>query len=479
MIGVDMFNSIVSMLKIGIPIRKIARDLKIDRNTVRSVHRRITGGVITPPVIQRKSSLDDYEEKMMELLNNNYSAKQIYLELSKSCSVKISYPSVTRFLKKHKAPEAFAPMVSNPGEEAQVDFGYIGRFLINDSIKSCYVFCMTLSHSRYAYYEMVTDQTTNTFIMCHINAFEFFGGATVTVKIDNLKAAVLKASFYEPVFQEEYKNFLNYYGTAGITCRIYTPEHKGKVESGVKYVKNSFFNILSDKEFSSAEEKLKEWNIGVCNKRIHGTTKKVPLEAFIEEKPFFKLLPSKRYDIFTVEKRKVNRYGHVAFKHSFYSVPYKFTGAEVIVKSNGRILKIYKDYEEIAVHPLSGKGKFNTVENHKMEFKRTKNDSYYEQKSILIGANTLEFFKKLLTLKPSYYQRTMNGIFHLARHYGNDIVDASCKRALDYNILSYISVKRIISDGLYKTGYIKETAVIAGGFNHNLKIYDELTGVRQ
>ncbi len=70
-----MFNSIVSMLKIGIPIRKIARDLKIDRNTVRSVQRRITGGVITPPVIQRKSSLDDYEEKMIELLNDNYSVK--------------------------------------------------------------------------------------------------------------------------------------------------------------------------------------------------------------------------------------------------------------------------------------------------------------------------------------------------------------------------------------------------------------------
>ena len=125
-----MFNSIASMLKIGIPIRKIARDLKIDRNTVRSVHRRITGGVTTPPVIQRKSSLDDYEGKIIELLNNNYSGKQIYLELSKQYGIKISYPSVTRFLKKHKAPEAFAPMVTNPGEEAQVDFGYIGRFLI-------------------------------------------------------------------------------------------------------------------------------------------------------------------------------------------------------------------------------------------------------------------------------------------------------------------------------------------------------------
>ena len=473
-----MFNSIVSMLKIGIPIRKISRDLKIDRNTVRSVQRRITGGVITPPVIERKSSLDAYEEKMIELLNNNYSAKQIYLELSKS-GVKISYPSVTRFLKKHKSPEAFAPMISNPGEEAQVDFGYVGRFLINNSIKSCYVFCMTLSHSRYAYYEMVTDQTTTTFIKCHINAFEFFGGTTATVKIDNLKAAVLKASFYEPEFQEEYKNFLNYYGATGITCRIYTPEHKGKVESGVKYVKGSFFNILQDKEFYFAEEKLKEWNKEVCNKRIHGTTKKVPIEAFIEEKSFFKLLPPKRYDIFTVEKRTVNRYGHVAFKYSFYSVPYKFTGSEVIVKSNGRILKIYKDYEEIAVHPLSDKGRFNTVENHKMEFKRTKDASYYEKQSILIGPNAAEFFKKLLVLKPSYYQRTMNGIFHLARHHGNDIVETSLKRALDYNILNYLSVKKIISDGLYKTDYIKETAVLAGGFDHNLKIYDELTGVRQ
>ncbi|MHB8232629.1 MAG: IS21 family transposase [bacterium] len=473
-----MFNSIVSMLKIGIPIRKIARDLKIDRNTVRSVYKRITGGVATPPVIQRKSSLDNYEEKINELLENNYSGKQIHQELSQLYDIKISYPSVTRFLKKHKAPEAFAPMISKPGEEAQVDFGHIGRFLINDSIKLCYVFCMTLSHCRYAYYEMVTDQMTGTFIRCHINAFEFFGGVTASVKIDNLKAAVLKASFYEPAFQEEYKNFLNHYGTTGITCRIYTPEHKGKVESGVKYVKNSFFNILTDKEFAAAEDRLKDWNNNICNKRIHGTIKRIPSEAFMEEKPFLKALPSVRYDIFSVEKRKVNRYGHVAFNHSFYSVPYKFTGQEVIAKSNGRILKIYTGYEEIAVHALSGKGKFNTIENHKMEFKRLKDASYYEQKSLSIGNNTLIFFKKLHILQPSYYHRTMNGIFHLAKNYGNDIADASCKRALDYGILSYISVKRIIADGLYKTDYIKESAVLAGGFNHNLKMYDELTGGR-
>lgn len=70
-----------------------------------------------------------------------------------------------------------------------------------------WAFCMTLSSSRYAYYELVRDQSVPTFIQCHINAFEFFGGVPQTVSIDNLKSAVLKASFYEPSIHKEYVRF--------------------------------------------------------------------------------------------------------------------------------------------------------------------------------------------------------------------------------------------------------------------------------
>ncbi|MDI6641099.1 MAG: DDE-type integrase/transposase/recombinase [Elusimicrobiota bacterium] len=132
--------------------------------------------------------------------------------------------------------------ITNPAEEAQVDFGYAGLVAdIDSKIKNSWVFCMELTYSNKSYYETVFRQDVRTFLSCHINAFRYFGGVPKTVKIDNIKSAILKASFYEPEYQKEYLRFANYYGFAPIPCRIYTPTDKASVETQVGYVKNNFF----------------------------------------------------------------------------------------------------------------------------------------------------------------------------------------------------------------------------------------------
>ncbi len=90
----------------------------------------------------------------------------------------------------------FIRIHTEPGEEAQVDFGYLGM-TADDSgkAKKTWIFNMRLSYSRLDYYEKVYDQKVETFVRCHINAFEFFGGVPEYVKIDNLKGAILEASF--------------------------------------------------------------------------------------------------------------------------------------------------------------------------------------------------------------------------------------------------------------------------------------------
>ena len=192
---------------------------------------------------------------------------------------------------------------------------------------------MTLSHSRRAYYELVLNQTTETFVNCHINAFEAFGGVPKTVKIDNLKAAVLEKSFYHEVFQQEYKSFLNHYQTSGITCRIRRGQDKGKVESGVKYVKNNFIKGLRHKDFYQAQEDLKTWTDEICNKRVHGTTKKIPIEMFnLREKTALIKLPNTRYEFYKVFERIVNTRGHVSYANNEYSVPAKYLKEKVYLK---------------------------------------------------------------------------------------------------------------------------------------------------
>ncbi len=107
------------------------------------------------------------------------------------------------------------------------------------------------------YAEIVFDQTVETFIQCHKNAFKYFGGVVEVVKIDNLKAGVLNVDFYEAQIQKDYASFASHYGFLPQPCRVYTPTDKGKVESAVKYVKQNCFSGEEFKDIDEAREHLK------------------------------------------------------------------------------------------------------------------------------------------------------------------------------------------------------------------------------
>jgi len=106
------------------------------------------------------------------------------------------------------------------------------NFLIEGKRDKCWVFCMTFGYRRMSYYELVLTQGTETFLGCHINPSEYFGGVSEVVLIDNLKSGVVRSNFYEPEIQSEYSRMLQHYGSRPVTCRVRRPEEKGEVESG-------------------------------------------------------------------------------------------------------------------------------------------------------------------------------------------------------------------------------------------------------
>ena len=336
---------------------------------------------------------------------------------------------------------------------------------------------MILSYSRYAYYEVVTNQRTDTFIACHINAFEYFRGVPETVLIDNLKAAVLSADFYEPALQQNYSKFLSHYKSAPLTARVRRGQDKGKVESGIKYVKNNFLKTIQHSDFYKLKNELESWNNNICNKRLHGTTRLIPEKVFEnEEKNILICLPQKRFEIFKIEHRKVKSNAHISFELNYYSVPFTYARQEITVKSNGKILKIYKDLELICVHQISySEGKYITKEEHKPPYKQKKSETFYKEKANNIGQNVLLFLLKLQKEKPQHWHRLISGIFSLRKTYSNPVIDAACKRACDFNALSYKSVKNICETGLYRSDYdANQNIENAQGFNHELSKYDQL-----
>lgn len=312
MIGSAMYTTIKTLWEIGKNKTQIARATGHDWKTVDKAIKAIEAGKGEPQMKSKPSIIEPYKEKVVELLEMGLNGKRIHEEI-RARGFRGTYSAVKKYIRKLKAREnIFVRIHTLPGKEAQVDFGYVGKTKDDEGrTRKTWVFNMRLSYSRMDYYRKVYDQKVETFIICHIKAFEHLGGIPEVVKIDNLKAAILEASFYEPVYQRMYKDFAYYYGFKSIPCRIYHPNDKAKVESGIKFVKEGFFKGRQFLDGKDCDDKLDFWT-QKANMRIHGTTRKVPVEVFEEEEKQKLLpLPTKRYRLSKVGTRVVYHDCHI------------------------------------------------------------------------------------------------------------------------------------------------------------------------
>ncbi len=241
---------------------------------------------------------------IIDQLAAGQSAQRIYQDLVSDHGYTGSYHSVCRMARKLNRAAGgglpFRRMECSPGDEAQVDFGSGARIVGADGRRHrSHVFRIVLSHSRKGYSEAVDRQTTDNFLRCLENAFHHFGGVPRTLVIDNLRAAVARADWYEPELCPKAASFAVHYGIAILPAKPYTPRHKGKVERGIGYVKG---NALRGRVFPSLAEQnayLAEWESSVADLRIHGTTRRQVREAFEQsERGALQALPAGRFELF-------------------------------------------------------------------------------------------------------------------------------------------------------------------------------------
>ena len=191
-----------------------------------------------------------YRELIAAKLVENLSYQRIQQDLA-DAGITVHYDSLRRFCRRLVRRRALPVrrMECEPGDEAQVDFGSGRRSSRPDGKRrKTYVFRIVLSHSRKGYSEATFTQTTDDFLRALENAFRQLGGVTKTLVIDNLKAAVAHPDWFDPELVPKVQSFCQHYGTVILPTKPYTPQHKGKVEAGVKYVKN---NGLKGRTFTS------------------------------------------------------------------------------------------------------------------------------------------------------------------------------------------------------------------------------------
>lgn len=400
--------------------------------------------------------LDDNKIQIMGWLEKGLSGVRVFEEL-KLLGIVVSYSSVKKYISDIKKREDVCVRFhTKPGEEAQVDFGYVGLTPCgNGKKRKTWVFNMRLSYSRLDYYEKVYDQKVETFIQCHINAFKFFGGCTQYVRIDNLKAAILEANFYEPVYQSLYKQFADYCGFQVIPCRVRHPEEKGKTECGIKYAKNNFFLGREFIDGEDVDKKLRYWLINTCNARVHGTTRKIPQELFDkEEKDKLIKLPENEFIIPVVGERIVYNDCHVYIDYNYYSVPFEYVGKTVAVEIDSKLVKISYQGKQIAIHQkCKNRGQFSTENSHYPKFKNYLSTEYqeeYQRKMVDVGTDAGRLFLLLVSTYPYYWNRIVQGVLSLTKKFPKEIVNLACKRALAFGVIQYKTIKNICDNGSYK-----------------------------
>ena len=394
-------------------------------------------GGLAPANIGRHSECARHRDLILAKIDQGLSAQRIWQDLCAEHGFTHKYHSVLRFTRKlvpaHELP--FRRLETAPGAEAQVDFGN-GAPLVgtNGKRQRTYVFRIVLSHSRKAYSEAVTRQTTDAFLHCLENAFRYFGGVPKTLVIDNLKAAVTKADWFDPELNPKVTAFCQHHGTVMLPTKPYTPRHKGKVESSVKYVKN---NALKGRTFSSLEEQnrfLLDWERTVADTRIHGTTRKqVGLLFSTAEKSTLLPVPTERFPNFHEAQRIVHRDGHVEVERAYYSVPPEHLGRTVWARWDGRLVRIFNQrFELIATHVKRLPGGFSTQDTHLHSAKISKVERGAQQllaRADLLGTQVGIWAQAMIDERGVTGIRSLLGLLSLAKKYSPTVLETACAAA--------------------------------------------------
>jgi transposase len=464
----------------GWGVRRIAREMKIDRKTVRrylkaapksptlstpgsvpgedskspiSTPGKTTGpGLVTEALrsVSGRPALCEAHRQLIESkLEVGLSAQRIYQDLVIEVGFSGSYQGVKRFVRKlcEQQPERVWRIEVQPGEEVQIDFG-TGAPIIDEQgrRRRPWVLRVILSFSRKAYSEAVFAQTTENLIRCLENAFRSFGGVPLVVNLDNLRAAVQKADWCDPQINPKLAAFCRHYGCTLLPCRPRMPEHKGKTENGIKYLKSNALRARTFSSLSGHNEFLRHWEKSVADVRIHGTTRKQVATLFAEEQKSLLALPPDLFPCFAEGRRTVHRDSYVEVEKALYTVPPEYIGQEVWARWNSHEVRIFNQrWEQIRLHARLQPGQFDKVlglggGEGPLERQR----DYWLKRAHELGAPCGSWSEGVLQRKGALGLRSVMGLLALSDHHTFKTINEACASALSRGAWRLRDIKALL-----------------------------------
>lgn len=471
--------SIASLAAKGWSIRRIARMLGVNRRTVRRYYggggsvadskcttsdcevsagvgpkcttpdSEVTAGTVARPSSKcttcdpkvsagSRSGCAEFREVVEAMIQRGLSAQRIYQDLSASQGFTGSYSAVKRFVAalKAKEPQRVWRIECQPGEEMQVDFGMGPMVPTADGKKRrSWIFRAVLSHSRKGYSEAVFRQDTESFLRVLENAMRAFGGVPLLLNLDNLKAAVIKADWFDPQFNPKFAAFCRHYGIEPMPCRPYTPQHKGKVERGVDYVKDNGLKGHDFDNLSTLNAHLRHWEQTVADHRIHGTTRQQVRALFEQvERAALQSLPKELFPCYQEARRSVHRDGYVEVAKAYYEAPVEHIGRSLWVRWDARSVQLLDaKLELVASHVRLEPGCYSRSRgvrglDHAGSIQATA--AYWLKRVQAIGDAAGSWAQQALEQRGAEAIRSLMGLYGLLRKYRAAQIDSGCAQAL-------------------------------------------------
>jgi transposase len=408
----------------------------------------------------------DYQYIHNELAKDGVTLTLLWTEYCEACRTEGAIPYMsTQFSDKYRKwariTKATMRIRHKPGNSTMVDWAG-STFDIHDAVTgetiTAYLFVSVLPCSWYAYVEPCLDMKSESWIACHVNMFNYFGGSTRLLIPDNLKTGVDKNTRYETVFNRSYNEMTDYYDTAIVPARVDHAKDKSAVEGTVKHVSTWIIAALRNRKFFTlhelklaVSEKLEEFNAREFTQR-EGSR----LTAFLsEEKQFLKPLPATPYETAVWSKATVQRDYLISDGKNKYSVPFDLIGEKVDIRITRNIVEAFFHGARVASHPRSDKVLRDPIivpehmpENHRRYL--SYNEEEFMSWAAGIGENTFDVVKYLLESGkvPEQGYKACASLTKLADRYGHNRLESACKHALTFTTQPSIRIiATIIKNG--------------------------------
>lgn len=326
---------------------------------------------------ERSSKLDAYKAKVDQMLSKGvWNTMVILREIQAegyegSGTILREYVAPKRTLRPGKATVRFE---TEPGEQLQSDWGEVLVEIAGVETKVHFI-VNELGYSRRFHFWCTDSEDGEHTYEGLILSFEYLGGVTKDVLVDNQKSAVLKhPSNGKPYFNERFVDLAGHYGFNPRACKPYRARTKGKDERMVGYIKGNFFvRYRSFESWAHLNQLAEGWLAEEADQRVQGTVKEIVLERFERERPTLKPLPRSRYDTSYLEYRQVAWDGYIDVRGNRYSVPAALVGQRVTVRIGlDGLLRIYQADALVASHMLrSSQAGWSTLAEHHAEMWRS------------------------------------------------------------------------------------------------------------